>query len=71
MSFNVIDKYDTWESTEAALRAINKAFMLLHDNKPKKDSPEEAVWEEELKEVRKWAVSVNYRRIYITQRKNK
>lgn len=64
-----MDKYDTWDETEAALRAINKLFIYLHDTKPKKDSPEEKVWEAELKEVRKWAISVGDRRIQILIRK--
>jgi hypothetical protein len=63
--------YDTWEKTDAALRAINKLFCLLHDNKPAKSSPEEAIWEAELKEVRQWAISVHERRINLNIATNK
>ena len=66
---------DSWAATEAALRAINKLFILLHNAKPKetpkRDSPAEKAWEEELKEVRKWAISLNYRRITICQQERK
>ena len=61
------DPYDTWEQTESALRAINKLVLLMCDKKPKKDSPEEKVWEAEMVEVRKWVISVHYRRIVINQ----
>jgi len=57
--------FDTWEETEAALRVIHKLFIQLHDAKPKKDSPDEKLWEEELKEVRKWAIIVNNRRVLL------
>ena len=63
--------HDTWEATNSSLRAINKLFVLLHDSKPKKDSPEEKVWEAELKEVRAWAISVHYRRIAILLKERK
>jgi hypothetical protein len=60
---------DSWAATDAALRAINKLFILLHNTKPKetpkRDSPAEKAWEEELKEVRKWAISLNYRRVQL------
>lgn len=60
-------KYDTWEATEAALRAAKKLLIFLHDNKPqetkKKDSPAELAFEEELKAVRKWCISIHDRRI--------
>jgi hypothetical protein len=68
----LVNEHDTWEATEAALRAAKKLLIFLHDNKPpetkKKDSPAELAFEEELKEVRKWCVTLNYRRIFINQR---
>lgn len=64
----VSDKYDTFEATDSALRAINKLFFLLHEQKPAKGSPEEQAWEAELKEVRRWAIDVHYRRIDICMR---
>ena len=64
-----MDPYDTWEQTEAAMSAIDKTVKLMCELKPKKDSPNEKVWEAEMKEVRKWIVSVHYRRIAINQSK--
>lgn len=62
-------KHDTWEATEAALSAAKKLLIHLHNNKPpetkKKDSPEELFFEDELKEVRKWCVSIHERRIQV------
>lgn len=63
MNFDTWVNFETWEETEAALRVIHKLFIQLHDAKPKKDSPDEKLWEEELKEVRKWAINVNNRRV--------
>jgi len=65
-----MNNYDTWENTESALRAVTKLFIYLHDTKPKKDSPAETAWEAELKEVRKWAVSIGARRIALVMSKN-
>lgn len=61
--------YDTWEDTDAALRAVRQLFIYLHDNKPKKDTPGEKLWEAELVEVRKWAITIHERRIQLLLRK--
>jgi hypothetical protein len=67
-----------WERTDAALRAANKLFDLLHDEKHPKGSHAEAALELERVEVRRWAESIGERRhqvnirihnAYITNRK--
>lgn len=55
--------FDTWEQTDAAIRVIRAAFILLDPSAPKKDTPEAKVREAELQELRKFAISVHHRRI--------
>lgn len=53
-----------WEWTDIALRAIRKTIAMMYDNEPdKKDSTNRLMWEQEMREIRKWAVDVHNRRI--------
>lgn len=51
-----------WDLSENALRALFKIFHWYHENKPAKGTPEEAIWEAELVEIRKFANQVGERR---------
>ena len=66
--------FDTWEETDAALRAIKKIILLLHETRPSEKSKDEAlkkVFEDELKEIRKFAISVHERRIRLNLERNR
>lgn len=63
------DPYDTWEETEAALKVVYRLVYQMHETKPSKGSAEEVLWEQEMREIRKWAIHLNYRRININIRK--
>lgn len=53
-----------WEWTIIALRAIRKTIAMMYDNEPdKKDSVNRLSWEQEMREIRKWAIDVHNRRI--------
>lgn len=55
---------DTWDRTEAALRAVRRLMWHLHDAKPpKEDRTATAAWEAEAQEARHWAVQIHNRRI--------
>ena len=64
----MVDKYDKWEDTEAALAAASKLLILLHNES---NTSNKAKIEVELKEVRKWCVELHNRRIAINIRKEK
>ena len=55
--------HDTWEKTEAALSVIKRLIIDMHNSKPDKNTKEELLWEMQLSEIRRWAVTVHYRRI--------
>lgn len=61
----IIKQQVEWNETLDALRAIDKCFIFYHNNKPKKDSPEEKIWEAELRQIRLWTIQVHKRRIKI------
>jgi hypothetical protein len=66
------DPFDTLAATDAALEAIFKLVYVYCEVKPPKTRPKElAIWEAEMKEVRKWAVQIHDRRIELNIRKLK
>lgn len=58
-----IEPYDTWERTERALAVIYRAVHVMCEIRPKSGTPEEKVWDAEMRELRKWIVQVHERRI--------
>ncbi len=56
-----------WEWTEAALRVVNTALNVMHDKEPDKKDAKQAhnrlLWEQEMHELRRWAISIHNRRI--------
>ena len=65
------DQYDTWEKTESALAVIKRAVFLMCELRPKGGTPEEKVWEDEMRELRKWIIHVHERRILLNMGKSK
>jgi hypothetical protein len=57
------EPYDTWERTEHALKVIHRTVHLMCELRPKSGTPEEKIWEAEMRELRKWIVQVHERRI--------
>ena len=69
------DPYDTWENVQFGLKAVKRLTHALCEIKPSKEQKDAlALWEKEMNEVRKWAISLHYRGIYLnikTQNENK
>lgn len=64
-----MNNYDSWDNTDSALSAVFKLMYYMHENKPLKGSVEEVRWESELKEIRKWCISIHVRRIALNMQK--
>ena len=59
-----------WEWTQAALRVINKSILMMYENEPdKKDIVNRVPWEQEMHELRKWAISIHNRRIQVNMKR--
>ena len=67
----IMNTYDTWEQTDSALSVIHKTVHMMCDLKPKSGTAEEKAWENEMKELRKWAILVHERRIAINVKRLK
>ena len=62
----MLDPYDTWEKTDAALVGVKKVFEYLHKIQPdRKKAPQAEIdsWDMHHKEAAKWGVSIHKRRI--------
>ena len=59
-----------WEWTEAAVRVIKKCIRMMYENEPdKKDVANRIPWEQEMHELRRWAISVHNRRINVNMKR--